>query len=143
MTTPKPKPEPEPYFDVKVTCLDTHARVQYDRTEPVILRGFYSGPPLSLDEVKAKHTDGESLIQAAVKDNGPFGEGFVLEFIAPLRETNESPPEAVLFGIELTVGQAHMLAEALLTVVRLRRTQQKARHDAAGVSEDDDEDEDE
>lgn len=128
MAENKEEREATSYYAYKVEMLSTRAQIAYNETgqnakAAWMDRAYFIPSRMAmLESEKWCLENEEAQISATVEDNGASGDGLWLRFC--LNDCKfaglEDGLDGDLFGISLTPRQAALLAQALLSAVRMR-----------------------
>ena len=126
------------YYDLRIRKLSTAAHVRKTHGGTIELRGCATGKHHSAEELQyiLDDLDGEDAVSIDVTDNGEHGDGLCLMFNSAgieregRPEFEKAPP--FLFYCDLTVGQARILAEAILCAVRMRTAESISDKEISG-----------
>jgi hypothetical protein len=124
-------------YDVRIKFIETRARVQCDSKYPT--NGFalsrrlvdHIGSPAWCEEVGHSLGDDDGALTLEVEDHGPYGDGCTLHVCSPWSPApgDDDWAARMLLSLDLSESQVSLLAEALSTVLRLRRADKAGKDD--------------
>lgn len=120
------------YYGLSIDVMDTNARIRHGSVHGLAVgRGLQPA-----DIAEAIRRDDHDVVNVSVSDNGATGNGLAILFTTPLRKRPRQPKEAdLLFACDFTIGQARLLASALMAAVEMRIAEARADQDDREIGE--------